>query len=123
MGASYGKRKARVYKVPLPASATPRFGEIQDNGTYGPTAGYTNTQTGEIFLPEYDPFNYAHELFHLVDKQVATDADRARWQKLLGLKGEWNQGTGTQGGFHSPSEIVADYYAAAARGPGHGPQP
>ena len=106
------------YRVPMPTTVIPRFGEIvdPDNGAYGPTAGYTNPATGEIFLSEYDDFNYAHELFHLLDTQAVTDADRARWQKILKLKGPWNQGTGTQGGFSSPSEIVADYYAAAALG-------
>lgn len=102
----------------MPGNVTPRIGQFQDptRGQYGPTAGYTNTETGEIFLNEYDPYNYAHELFHVLDAQVLTDQDRARFQKILKLDGPWDQGTGTKGGFNSPSEKVADYYAAAALG-------
>lgn len=103
----------------MPTTVVPRLGgqfEDPHSGAAGPAAAYSNPQTGEIFAGEYDPFNYAHELFHLLDTQVATDADRRRWQKILKLKGPWDQGTGTAGGFHSPSEKVADYYAAAALG-------
>lgn len=100
----------------MPTGVTPRFGEFDyPGGDAGPAAGYTNTETGEVFLREYDPFNYAHELFHVLDAKVLTDADRRRFQKILKLKGSWDQGTGT-GGLASPSERVADYYAAAALG-------
>lgn len=107
----------RPYKVPMPTTVNPRFGQFTDpkGGELGPTGGYTNSETGEVFMPEYDPFGYAHELFHLLDAQALTDQDRARFQKILKLKGPWDQGTGTSG-LGSPSEIVADYYAGAALG-------
>lgn len=111
------KVRRTPYRVPMPTTVVPRFGEFEDPhaGAAGPAAGYTNTETNEVYMREYDPFSYAHELFHLLDTQVATDADRKRWQKILKLKGNWDQGTGT-GGVRSPSEIVADYYAGAALG-------
>lgn len=63
-----------------------------------------------------DPFSTAHEIGHLFLETSIGDAERARVQRILRVKGPWDQGTGTEGGYSSPSEIAADYYAAAATG-------
>lgn len=57
----------------------------------------------------------AHELGHALDEQVLNDGDRVYFQKLMHAPGgEWNSGTGLQGGATSPNEWFADYYQAAA---------
>lgn len=106
------------YKLPAPRQMTVRYGEfdVPDKQDLGPTGGYTNPQTGEIFLRNPDNFATGHEAFHLLDT-IATDSDRARWQKILGYGGQWNQGTGaTAGGLQSPSELIADNFGMLASG-------
>jgi hypothetical protein len=84
----------------------------------GPVGGYSYGDKGEIHvLKGTDKFTLAHETGHLLDAQVLSDGDRQFFQRLLhSPTGPWNQGTGAAGGYHSPSEQFADYYAAAATG-------
>jgi hypothetical protein len=97
---------------PNTATSTTRGSEV------GIVGAYANPETRQIFMQEYDPFTYAHEMFHILDSTVLTDADRRRFQRILGMpKRAWNTGTGIAGGgLRSPSEIGADYYAAEAIG-------
>lgn len=62
-----------------------------------------------------DKFGRRHEIGHVFDNTVLTDANRAYFTKLFGLSGPWSQGTGAdEGAAHSPDEWFADYYAADA---------
>lgn len=56
----------------------------------------------------------AHELGHLLDREVLTDGDRQYFQHLMHAPtGPWDPGTGLLG-LRSPCEWFADYYQAAA---------
>jgi hypothetical protein len=106
------------YKLPAPKKMNVTYGDF----TYpGPEAaivgGYADPATGDVHSISPDDFSTGHEAFHLLDLQTATDADRARWESILGLSGPWNQGTGlTGGGLRSPSEIIADNYGMLVSG-------
>lgn len=63
--------------------------------------------------PRGDRFAVAHEIGHLYLEGL-TGLEKARIQRILKLKGAWDRGTGLEGGYSSPSEHAADYYAAAA---------
>lgn len=108
-------RRKKTYRLPAPLSAKVTYGPLTDQELGGQmTGGLTYPDQGTIRLPERDPYGLAHELFHVLDAQVLTDADRARFQKILRLNaGPWNSGTGTKG-YVSPDEIAADYFAALA---------
>jgi hypothetical protein len=112
-------RRPPVYRIPMASGVTAQYGDINYPGDeVGIVGAYANPETRQIFMQEYEPFTYAHEMFHILDSTVLTDADRRRFQKILGMpKRAWNTGTGmTGGGLRSPSEIGADYYAAVAVG-------
>jgi hypothetical protein len=66
--------------------------------------------------PRDDRYSTAHEIGHLFLESSIGDRERARFQKILGMGGQWDQGTGLHGGYSSPAEFAADYYAAAATG-------
>lgn len=76
-------------------------------------SAYADPNTKTVYASRRDPFAMAHEIGHMLDEQL-TSGDRARFQRIMRMKGPWDQGTGTEGGYHSPSESFADYYAAAA---------
>jgi hypothetical protein len=93
------------YKLPAPKKMNVTYGDF----TYpGPEAaivgGYADPATGDVHSISPDDFSTGHEAFHLLDLQTATDADRARWESILGLSGPWNQGTGLTGGGLSLTE-------------------
>lgn len=74
----------------------------------------TDQSTGTIYqFGPLDNSQMAHEVGHVFDTEVLTDGDRQQIEGLLGMKGPWNQGTGT-GGVHSPDEAFADMYSAVA---------
>lgn len=116
--------------LPAPPQAKVIYGQFDYPGAdVGPAGGYTDVEAGNIYLrtrakrPRRD-FSLGHELFHLLDTQVLTDQDRAKFSRILKVKGPWDQGTGVAGGgMASPSEVAADYYASLATGanlPGSG---
>ena len=108
------KVRRKTFRVPAPLNASVTYGPLSDSELGGQmTGGLTYPDQGTIRLPDRDSYGLAHEMFHLLDAQVLTDADRARFAKILRTDGVWNQGTGTKG-FTSPDEIAADYYAALA---------
>jgi hypothetical protein len=106
---------------PLPP-APPRRNVVYDQtfnlpGELGPVGAYV--QGDDIHIRKgtrLDPVAAAHETGHLFDQQVLTDGDRHYITRLLHAQGPWRQGTGAQGGYSSPNEWFADYYAAAATG-------
>ena len=57
-----------------------------------------------------DPAAWQHELGHLFDYQVLTDADRAAFQRIIHLAGPWRPGTGAAG----PAEFFAVAYSQCA---------
>ena len=57
-----------------------------------------------------DPAAWEHELGHLFDYQVLTDADRAAFQRIVGVTGAWRPGTGAAG----PAEYFAVAYSQCA---------
>lgn len=107
-----------TYELPVAGNMTVHYGEFEDphGGAHGPAGGYTDVETGNVYLRTPDDFATGHEAFHLLDK-LATDRDRARWQRILGYKGEWDQGTGASAaGLRSPSELIADNFGMLASG-------
>lgn len=66
-----------------------------------------------------DRYSTAHEIGHLFLETSIGDRERERIRRILKVDGPWDQGTGLEGGYSSPSEIAADYYAAAATGYPH----
>lgn len=72
---------------------------------------------GVIYNPGgvLDETGIAHETFHGLNDRHLTDADRERLLAVTGHKPPWRSGTG-QAGLDSPSELLADWYSAVARG-------
>jgi hypothetical protein len=54
---------------------------------------------------------FLHELGHIFDAAVMTDAARGRFAAMLGLRGAWND----QSLAHPPLEMFADAYSVCAR--------
>lgn len=125
----------RANKAPKAVAARRKKGKWSLDGIFVPGVGDTQFQP---FTPEMqgdqlaafaaspenktiytepgqpkDSFALAHEMGHLIDA-YATDKDHQNFMRIMGFKpGEaWDQGTGTDGGFHSPSEFFADYYSS-----------
>jgi hypothetical protein len=86
-----------------------------DNSVAG-SAAYDWGSDTVYFQGNMPKFTRAHELGHALDDQALNDGDRHFFTRLMGMSGNWNQGTGFQGGTHSPSEIFADWYGNAAIG-------
>jgi hypothetical protein len=82
----------------------------------GGSAAYDWGSDTVYFQGNMPKFTRAHELGHALDDQELNDGDRHFFTRLMGMSGDWNQGTGFQGGTHSPSEIFADWYGNAAVG-------
>jgi hypothetical protein len=66
--------------------------------------------------PRVDRFTFQHELGHVFDYELLTDADRAYFTRLMRLHGDWTQAGSWQlgqwqGGGRSPDEWFADWYA------------
>jgi hypothetical protein len=79
-------RRPPVYRIPMASGVTAQYGDINyPGGDVGIVGAYANPETRQIFMQEYDPFTYAHEMFHILDSTVLTDADRRRFQKILGM--------------------------------------
>lgn len=94
--------------VPIPDQYTLTHNE--DELTAADVAGM------RVNAPRDDRFAVGHEIGHLYLEHYLTGREKARIQRILGVGGAWDQGTGTEGGYRSPSEHAADYYAAAATG-------
>lgn len=103
--------------VPMPATVNFVNGWPADQPDTMGTA-LTDLASNTIYYRQpLDKFARAHEVGHLLDSQVLTDGDRHYFQRVMHAPaGAWNQGTGMDGGFQSPNEWFADYYAAAASG-------
>lgn len=105
-------------------AATPIPGAPNFNIVYGPppataqlpqsvAANYYDPNTSTMYLQGHgDRFAQGHEAGHALDSQVLSDADRARFTRILGLTGDWHRSDYG----HSPAEWFADYYSAAASG-------
>ena len=106
-----------TYQLPAPTGLQVRYGDFDHPGAdVGPVAAYADVDADTIYMREPDAFTMGHESFHLLSK-LATDRDKARWQKILGYGGDWDQGTGvTGGGLKSPSELIADNFGMLASG-------
>jgi hypothetical protein len=109
------KKKKRRIRPPAPPRSNIVYGDLSDAPTNaGPVGGYSEGENIHV-LPGVDQYTVAHEMGHLLDNQVLSDGDRNFFARLLQTSpGAWNRGTGAAGGYHSPSEAFADYYAAAA---------
>jgi hypothetical protein len=94
--------------VPIPDQYT-----LTHNEDEGGVADVTNMRAN---APRGDRFAAGHEIGHLFLEQLTTPEEKARIQRILKINGAWDQGTGLEGGYSSPSEHAADYYAAAATG-------
>lgn len=92
--------------VPLPSSY--RWEPLPESAANP----YADPAKRTAYSVKSDPFAFAHEVGHILDEDM-TDTDRRKFQKILRMKGPWDQGTGL-GHEKSPSESFADYYAAAA---------
>lgn len=76
----------------------------------------TDVQSGTIYSEvPLSKMARGHEVGHLLDAQVLTDGDRSYFERLMGMRGAWDQGTGPAG-LHSPNEHFADWYGNAVAG-------
>lgn len=99
--------KLSALKVPGAAQASVSHTWPTEYERGNSAAGALN---GTIYDPDriLDKDGRGHEMFHLLDQQHLTVADRARLQRRLGVKrGVWDHD-----GPSAPSEIAADWYAA-----------
>lgn len=80
-------------------------------------AAVTDPNTGTIYSDgPLDRFSRAHEIGHVLDAEVLTDADRQTFRLIMRVPGDadWWNGPGDDDGLRTPCEWFADYYAAAA---------
>lgn len=118
LSASPAHAKAGVY---VPAAPVVHYAQ----GGLAPDPGVDFAGTGAAaYAADTDTIHYegllgksarGHENGHALDDQVLSDGDRRFFTRLMGLIGDWNQGTGMTG-FHSPNEWFADWYGNAANG-------
>lgn len=109
-------RKLKGLRIPRPddLQVVDGWPAGSEQGTSG--GGYLD---GTIYNPGgvLDEGGIAHETFHGLDDKNLTDDDRARLLTASGKTGPWRRGSGlTREGLQSPSELLADWYSAVARG-------
>lgn len=107
----------------VPAAPTVHYtqgvapGDRVEQAISGGAAYQPETDTIYFSGPPLTKFARGHENGHALDDQVLGDGDRHYFTRLMGLTGDWNQGTGlTAGGLRSPNEFFADWYGNAATG-------
>lgn len=111
------RRKKKRIRPPAPPRSNVLYSDLSDAPTGAGLVGGYSTGEDIHVLPGTDAYTLAHEMGHLLDTQVLSDGDRNYFTRLLQApQGPWNTGTGAAGGYHSPNERFADYYAAAATG-------
>ena len=115
---------ARAYfRAPLLVPAPPRVRFVHGTmpgdteAAKGLGVAVTDAASDTIYYDQpLDRFSRAHEIGHLLDAEILTDADRRRFTRIMRVPGapDWWRGTGDDDGLLTPAEWFADYYAAAA---------
>ena len=106
--------------MPVLKPFPPRFTIRYEPCPTAPEAlGCADVETGDVYVRTRDRFARWHELGHVFDWQVLTDADRAWFTRLLRFPPEtpwWSDDAMQEGEGVSPSEQFADAYAACGMG-------